>query len=186
MAGNRAVAGLMRSPGGTEGTGGTGGTGGAGANPGARGTVQITIKGEKQGVFKGPLTHGAIEASKFHMGVVSPHDVATGQASGRRLYKAITFKKQLDATSPQLLNALATNETLEVRIEFIGGKTSTGAAEGDVETIVIKNVSVAAFDQDSDDGNSTDTVSLTYQSIEMRNEPGKTTANDQWGLPQAP
>jgi type VI protein secretion system component Hcp len=51
---------------------------------------------------------------------------------------------------------------------------------------VIKNVSVAAFDQDSDDGNSTDTVSLTYQSIEMRNEPGKTTANDQWGLPQAP
>jgi type VI protein secretion system component Hcp len=85
----------------------------------------------------------------------------------------------LDAASPQLLTALTTNEPLEVRIEFVGGQTRTGASEGDVETIVIKDAAVASFDQDSDDGDNTDSVSLTYQSSEMNNVPGKTTAKDQ-------
>jgi type VI secretion system Hcp family effector len=173
MAGNRAVAGLMRD---------ASATGGAvSAHPASK--MRITIKGRVQGAFKGSARDGAIEAWSFHFGAVSPHDLASGESTGKRRYKAVTFKKALDAASPQLMDALANNEVLDqVRIEFISTQTNAaGVPAGPQETIVLKNASVASFDQDSDD--SSDSVSLMFESFEMSNLPGKTSAADAWHDP---
>lgn len=173
MAGNRAVAGLMREP--TAG-------GAAGAHPRSPAKLRITIKGAKQGPFKGTGRDGTIEGWGFHLGIVSPRDAATGEASGKRRYKTITFKKPLDGASPLLMNALTENESLGVRIEFVSTESPSGGAAAAIqETIVLTDAAVASFDQDSDD--SSDSVSLVFDTIEMRNEPGGTSSADHWSEP---
>lgn len=174
MAGNRAVAGLMRAP-----------TGSSSSTPvptrgGPKSKLLVTVTGAKQGAFKGGGKDGAIEAFGFHMSVVAPKDVATGQASGKRQHKAITFKKPLDASSPQFLTAIDNNETLPtVTIRFVGADAQ--GKEGDVETVVLTNASVASFDQSDDESGDVDTVALTFEKIEMTNVPGKTSSSDSWG-----
>jgi type VI secretion system secreted protein Hcp len=166
MAGNRAVAGLMRSP-----------------TPHSRTKAKmlVRIKGRKQGVFKGTGPEGAIEGFKFEMEITSPRDVSTGQAAGKRQHKALTFQKPMDAASPMLMQALVSNEVLdEVRIEFVSRDDTAGTAKT-VETIVLKNAAVAALKQASDDDDSdTDTVSLIYEAIEITNNQSNTSASDDW------
>jgi type VI secretion system Hcp family effector len=172
MAGNRAVAGLMRQP---------TGTGKATPTHGREPTqMLVTISAHTQGKLKGTGKDGAIEAWSFHLAVTRPTDVATGQASGARQYRTIKFKKPLDGASPQLMNALVNNETLdEVRFDFLpNDKATAGAPKASFETIVLKNAAVASLEQDSDE--SSDYVSLTFESIEMSNSTEKTTASDKW------
>src|SRR5205085_1119456 len=45
-------------------------------------------------------------------------DVATGQATGRRQHTPLTIIKEWGASTPQLFQALATNELLTVTISF--------------------------------------------------------------------
>jgi type VI secretion system Hcp family effector len=178
MAGNRAVAGLMR-----QATGSRTGTTGTTTQTHGREPTQmlVTITAHKQGRLKGTGKDGAIEAWSFHLAVSMPTDVATGQPSGARQYKVVKFKKPLDGASPQLMNALINNENLdEVKFEFLpNDKTASGAAKESFETIVLTNATVASLEQDSDE--SSDFVSLTFESIQMSNSANKTTASDQWG-----
>jgi type VI secretion system secreted protein Hcp len=173
MAGNRAAAGLMRAP--------AGSSAGAAApsRAGAKSKLLISVTGQQQGRFKGSGRDGTIEAFGYHMAVVAPHDVATGAASGKRQYKAITFKKPLDASSPQFFNAVDRNEVLPtVTIRFVG--TDPDGKEADVETVVLTNATVASFDQDDDNGSDIETVSLTFEQIELSNLAGKTSGKDSW------
>ena len=85
----------------------------------------VSIEGTKQGKFKGESTREAhrdkIPALAFSYEVTSPRDVATGQASGRRQHGPVTFVKAWGAASPQLFQALTTNEVLKtVLFEFVG------------------------------------------------------------------
>src|SRR5260221_8493409 len=85
----------------------------------------VTIEGSRQGRFKGESTlanaKGKIEGLTFSSEVASPRDVATGQASGKRIHSPITFTKQWGAASPQLFQAAVTNEILKsVLFEFVG------------------------------------------------------------------
>jgi type VI secretion system secreted protein Hcp len=169
MAGNRAVAGLMRSP--TD------------AAPTTRHKqtkkLEVAVVGEKQGAFKGTGHNGAIEAYGFHMSVVAPKDAASGAASGKRIHKAITFKKPLDGSSPQFLTAIDTNEVLtHVTIRFVG--TDSKGSDEELETVTLTNASLASFDQDDDDGSDVETVSLTYEKLEMSSPVGKTSSQDEW------
>jgi type VI secretion system Hcp family effector len=165
MAGNRAVAGLMRSP----------QTAGA-----TKSKLSISITGEKQGAFKGTGPNGAIQASHFHLGIVAPVDVATNARSGQRRSKPITFKKPFDASSPQFMQAIDTNEKLTtVTINFLAANGS--GQETVTETITLQGAAVVGFDQDDDDGASLETVTLTYESMVMTNPSGGTSASDSTG-----
>src|SRR5947209_14276679 len=61
--------------------------------------AHVTIKGKRQGQFKG---EGVIQKRKdkwmpvisFSFGLDAPRDVATGQASGKRAYKPLCFTKE--------------------------------------------------------------------------------------------
>jgi len=82
------------------------------------------VVGKKQGTFKGDgLTLNAhldqMLASAFDYGLVSPRDLATGQASGKRQHKPVVITKEWGPSMPQFLETAATNEQLtKVTMEF--------------------------------------------------------------------
>jgi type VI secretion system secreted protein Hcp len=64
--------------------------------------VYLTIRGVKQGTFKGGSPHHDdwIEVLSFTYSVESPRDASTGQASGKRQYSPIKIVKEWGAGSP--------------------------------------------------------------------------------------
>lgn len=80
--------------------------------------ITMTVKGSKQGVFKGEDSSlgarvaGVIDVTAYSFEIVSPRDPSTGQATGRRIYKPLTITHLMGGSSPQFLAATATNETL--------------------------------------------------------------------------
>ena len=164
----------------------------------------VKIVGKLQGTFKGEASRIAgnnyIAALGFGYEVISPRDPATGQVTGKAQHKPITFTKALDATSPQIFQALINNEELtQVTIEFMTAPASTagvGAAGAGKElayyTITLTNASVSAIHQHMDQsegtvaGSSTvpldpmEDVSLTFEKIAVTSNVGQTTAMDSW------
>ena len=150
----------------------------------------VTIEGSKQGRFKGESAlanaKGKIEGLTFSSEVASPHDVATGQASGKRIHSPITFTKQWGAASPQLFQATVTNEVLKsVLFEFIG--TDKAGKEQVFETVKLTNATIAelkrTLDEHTPEGaHGIDQVSLVFQKIEITDTISKTTASDDWQL----
>jgi type VI secretion system secreted protein Hcp len=109
--------------------------------------AHISIKGNKQGQFKGESIQDKrkdkwIPVLSFQMGVQSPRDAATGQASGKRQHQPLTITKEWGAASPQLFRALTSNETLQsVEIQFT--RTSETGAEQVYETIKLTNAVIS-------------------------------------------
>lgn len=94
------------------------------------------------------------------------------------------------AASPQLFQALTTNEVLKtVLFEFVA--TNSNGEEEVVDTIKLTNATVSRMRRHLDadpeqpsavhDRHALDEVSLTYTKIELENLPGKTMAVDDWG-----
>src|ERR1051326_3312622 len=84
----------------------------------------VTIQGAKQGKFKGETEQkgfgaGKIGGVRYMASAQAPRDIATGMASGKRQWQPIRFTKRWDSASPQLMQALVTNEVLtSVLFEF--------------------------------------------------------------------
>jgi type VI secretion system secreted protein Hcp len=158
------------------------------------------IKGNKQKQFKGESIKASrkdkwIAVLSFGMEIVSPRDAASGQASGKRQWKPIRIVKEWGAATPQILSALATNETLdEVNFEFL--KVNPSGQEYVYQTIKLTNATISACKQytgeGGDEGSSTakheratdthelEAVSFTFMKIEMHNTDGKTAFIDDW------
>jgi type VI secretion system secreted protein Hcp len=80
-------------------------------------TINMKVTGKKQGAFKGDdnaptKSAGLITVTAYLFDVVSPHDAASGQATGKRQYKPLVATHVVGGSSPQFLTAIATNETL--------------------------------------------------------------------------
>ena len=151
----------------------------------------VTIKGRKQGQFKGESLRerekGKIPALRFVYAVKSPRDAATGQASGKRQHTPIMITKQWGPASPQIFQALVTNEVLEqVLFEFI--QTGADGAEEVYYTITLTNAAIADLKQyldktQQDTGfaaHACEDVSFTFQKIEVEHIGAKTAASDDW------
>ena len=162
--------------------------------------ILVSINGMKQGQFKGESPRQSaqdkVEALSFSFEVASPRDAATGLASGKRTYKPLQITKQIGASSPQLFQALTTNEVLKtVTLEFM--KTNPSGEEYVYYTIKLTNATIASLRQHTagDDGtggggggksaSAADTlqledVSFSFQKIEIESKDGKTMAVDDW------
>ena len=164
----------------------------------------ISIEGQKQGKFKGESGRGApseegtdndrslgsdkIAGVRFVSETSSPRDVATGHASGKRTHKPILITKEWGAASPQLFQALVTNENLKsVLFEFV--KTNAKGEEEIYHTITLTNAAVSNIKSyldltdttgDAYDAHELEDVSFVFQKIEMENKEGKTQAVDSW------
>ena len=161
----------------------------------------IAVKGAKQGQFKSETTSAArrdkwMPVLGFTMGLASPRDAATGQATGKRQHQPVTIVKAWGAASPQGLTACATNEDLtEVTIEFTR-QTPTGQ---DVvyQTVKLTDASFAQIarftgrpdgSEDTPSSGHTGTSdmmelerwALTFRKIELHDNDGNTSFVDSW------
>jgi type VI secretion system secreted protein Hcp len=154
------------------------------ATPARSVDIHISVEGTKQGKFKGASPVMAFKDQsrvlKFSYGVVSPRDVFTGQARGKRQHKPIVITREPGAASPQFFTALVTNEVLKpVVIKFLRVNV-TGANEVQ-QIITLTNPSISDFRQYvGDDGRWLEDVAFTFQQIQIENQPGKTMAIDSW------
>jgi len=164
----------------------------------------LKCKFNKQGASKGTSPKKerkdwiAVLALNFE--VQSPRDAATGQASGKRQYKAVRVLTEWDAATPQWLTACARNETIDsLNLEFVTHKA--GGIEAVYYTITLTNATVSAVsmftgsegggDGATEGGSSSkhtsavDTMELTrlsftFQKVEHSHVDGKTTFMDDW------
>jgi type VI secretion system secreted protein Hcp len=164
--------------------------------------VMVSVKGTKQGQFKGESAHAGgankdkIDAIGFTFEIGSPRDAATGQVSGKRQYKPLQITKMLGAASPQFFQALTTNEVLQsVTLEFT--KTNANGEEFIFYTIKLTNATIASIRQhtaDTDAGEGAasakhtgaasaqqiEDITISFQKIEITNNESKTMAVDDW------
>lgn len=148
----------------------------------------VTIEGTKQGKFKGGGRGSKIVGLEFSYEVTSPRDAASGQPSGKRQHHPVVITKEWDASTPQIFQALVTNEVLKsVVLEFI--RTAPQGKEEVFYTVTLTNGAVADvrqfFQGEAPPGQPAgprdlEDVSFTFQKIELENVPGKTVAVDDW------
>jgi type VI secretion system secreted protein Hcp len=155
----------LAGPAGRDGRDGLNGSAATPPDPNAiAGTLAVT--GQKQGAFNTTLTG-------FSHEIVSPRDPASGLPTGQRMHKPISITKQLDATTPLLLNALVNNENLT---SVLLGLMRNGQQ---VATIKLTNANIS--DYVANGGN--ETWSFTYQKITWTWVDGGITAQDDWEAP---
>ena len=155
------------------------------SEPGFRVTeILVGAKAKKQGVLKGEDTG---EKGKDRFGALaleyelrSPRDAATGQPSGKRQHSALSVVKEWGAASPQLFQALVTNELLEtVDIDCYGVLES--GEKGLVHKVKLTNASVSAIAQrgGGEAGpHELETVDFTFEKIEHLSAAGGGLAGD--------
>jgi type VI secretion system secreted protein Hcp len=133
------------------------------------GTLMVT--GQKQGSFG---TTPMILIGLSHE-IISPRDPASGLPTGKRMHKPFVIIKELDKSSPLLLNALVSNENLtSVLIGLLKGGQQ-------VATIKLTNASIADYVANG----TTEHWSFTYQKITWTWVDGGITAEDDWEAPVA-
>jgi type VI secretion system secreted protein Hcp len=155
-------------------------------------TLYMTVEGKNQGVIQGGVVQrgkeGAIQLLALSHQVVSPRDVATGQATGKRQHKPIVIRMAVDKSFTKLYQAMVTNESLSsVEIKAFGATRGRGGAiESNLWTIKLQDASVADINSSSLPGvrpNETQQVldvSFTYQKIEWTWLEGDLQSMDYW------
>ncbi len=137
------------------------------------GTIAIT---GKQGAF----TRSPFSIEGLIHEIVSPRDPASGLPTGRRLHKPITITAEVGIAAPQLMNAIAQNQTLPTVVISLykAGTTTVGT------TITLTNASVSDFSNQCNAAYpNCETPSFTYQKIEWTWVDGNITASDDWEAP---
>ncbi len=152
----------------------------------------VTIEGTKQGKFKQETPRekhkDKLAGIAFHYNIRSPRDAASGQPSGKRSHGPVQIVKEWGPATPQLFQALCTNEVLKsVLFEFV--KTDKNGDEIVYHTIKLVNATVSEIDQylagdakqdTHHDVHELEKISFTFQKIEMESKDGKTMAMDDW------
>jgi len=155
----------------------------------------VKITGESQGEFKGEAMKARhedkIAGLAYSHKIDAPRDAATGQPSGARRHYPITFAKEWGVASPQLMQALITNELLDVVFEF----EKTDAAQMatyykiTLEGATVTEIKYSTGGDDSAgsvkttellDTHELEFVSLTYRKIVMEHVLGSTASEDDW------
>ncbi len=151
-------------PAGPQGPAGPAGSAAADPNA-AAGTVQIVA------AIQGAI--GPFDLQAFSHEIVSPRDPASGLPTGKRQHQPITITKQLDASTPRLLQALVSNENLK---SVTIGLNENGSQ---VATVVLSNASISDYQAHG----ASESWSFTYQKITWTWLDGGITASDDWEAP---
>jgi type VI secretion system secreted protein Hcp len=108
----------------------------------------LKLTGETQGEIKGSVTQKGREDSimviAFDHEVISPRDAASGLPTGKRQHKPITITKEIDKSTPLLMNMLVNNENItDWELQF--WRPSKTGAEHQFYTIKLVNASIAGI-----------------------------------------
>ncbi len=161
----------------------------------------ISVKGQKQGQFKGNSHRDASSnvVVKFTHGPTSPADFNRRTAAGERIHEPLVVTLKLDdSTRPQWMTAQSGGEVLSsVVLSMIRPASKVGPAA--VETITLTNALIERLDVVNPPGadevltEATDAtvkptylrVQLTFQKITITNVIGSTSTTDDWLVPAA-
>jgi type VI secretion system secreted protein Hcp len=151
----------------------------------------LKLKGKRQGDIKGDVAVAGqkdkIQIIAVSHDIVSPRDIASGLATGKRMHKPFIITKLLDSATPKLYNALVSNEDInEFEMQFFGKKPD--GTETHLFTVNLSNATVVSIHFEKPNvlnaQNATltefEVVAFTYQSIEWKFEKGGIMASDDW------
>jgi len=137
----------------------------------------LKLKGESQGDIKGSATvkgrEGRIVVIACSHDILSPHDLGSGQPTGRRQHHPLLITKELDKSSVPLRLALVQNENLTLwDLQF--WRTMTRGSEKQHFTVRLLNARVASIHFELPNTRSPDTsklpeleqVAFVYEKIE--------------------
>ncbi|MBK8024191.1 MAG: type VI secretion system tube protein Hcp [Chloroflexi bacterium] len=153
----------------------------------------ITIEGVKQGKLKGEMASGApkdkILGLAFLYEVEAPRVASTGRTRGARKHSPVVFVKPWGPASPQLYQALITNELLKtVLFEFV--QVGLDGQRVVYHTIKLYESSILSIKHEINPSKAEsfpeypaiERVALTFQRIELQNLAANTTAADEWSM----
>jgi type VI secretion system secreted protein Hcp len=150
-------------------------------------TAYLTIKGTKQGDIKGGVTdkgrEGSIAVIAVSYQIETPLDPASGGATGKRQHKPITITKAIDAATPNLFQALVTNELLAAEITFWRPPPDGSGTLAPYFTISLTNAIVSGMTftaSGTQDPTELEEWELTYQKIAVTWVASGATAQDDW------
>jgi type VI secretion system secreted protein Hcp len=154
----------------------------------------LRLVGDTQGEIKGSVTQAGREDSimviAFEHEVISPRDAASGLPTGKRQHNALTITKEIDKSTPLLMNALVNNENInEWVLQF--WQPSKSGKEVQFYTIELMNASIAGIRQEMLNNKYPENmqhkerehISFCYQKISWTYVDGGITAEDDWESP---
>lgn len=152
----------------------------------------LRLTGDVQGEIKGSVTQAGREDSIMVMAcsheIDSPRDAASGLPTGKRQHKPLVITKEIDKSTPLLMNALVNNENIStLSLQF--WQPSRSGKEVQYFTIEVVNATVSDIRQEMLDNRYpenmrlavTEHVSFTYQKIIKTWTDGGISAEDDWG-----
>lgn len=159
-------------------------------------TLYVVVEGTKQGFFANESIVGnhpnRLVGRDYDYLVKVPRDAATGMVSGKRQHGPVVLTREWGAASPQLFQALFSNEVLKsVTFEFY--RTNNNGEEELGGLVKLTNATVVEIHQHGPSSGGTlhaagpdtrrlEDVSFSFTGIEIQHPPGKTMAADQLGL----
>jgi type VI secretion system secreted protein Hcp len=125
----------------------------------------MRVEGVKQGVFKGGKKDAAsewISLTNFNMSAEESADARSGGAKSPRTHKPIVITKEIDAASPNLLQALNNNELIQSVVIKLTRRSSDGKPI--VYSIVtLKDAVISKIDTHQPN----EEVSINYKSVQI-------------------
>lgn len=143
----------------------------------------MSIEGTKQGKFNGQRKDKWMPVASFNMGVSSPRDAATGQASGKRQHKPVVVGVEWGSWSPQIFAAMVQNEVLDPVVINIQPGSSKGSNTVTYEWVKLRNAVISNISTHKVGKTQVQDVTLTYEGVQMGTG-HHTAATDGWELEQ--
>lgn len=155
----------------------------------------LKLTGETQGEIKGSVTQAGREDSIMVIAtnheVVSPRDAASGLPTGKRQHKPFTITKEVDKSTPLLMNVLVNNENIkDWKLEY--WQPSATGKEVQHYTVELHNASIAGIRSEMLNNKYPENmqhkerehISFCYQKIIWTWMDGGITAQDDWEAPE--
>jgi len=155
----------------------------------------MRLTGETQGEIKGSVTQAGREDSIMVIGfsheVVSPRDAASGLPTGKRQHKPFSIIKEIDKSTPLLMNVLVNNENIK-DWELRFWQPSKSGKEVQFYTVQLLNASIASIRAEllnnrypeNMQHKEREHIAFCYQKITWTYEDGGISAEDDWEAPE--
>lgn len=148
----------------------------------------LRLKGIKQGEIKGsanqPGLTGVILVLGFEHGLQSPRDPGSGLPTGRRQHQQVLIQKEVDRSTPQLLQALVTNEVMQ-EWELCFWQSMTAERLQEVYSVRLFGAQILSSSSVLQEGRLLERVSFGYRTIQWTYTSGNIVAMDDWQAPVA-
>jgi len=129
----------------------------------------------REGRLEGDTRGSKLEGLRISYGITVPHNMAMGGKSSESIqHEPLTITMPVGAATPQLFQALFTNEVLkQVVIEFV--RSTPGGGKEIYYTMKLDQAMLSSIHQFSEGSRLLEDISFTFQRIEITPNPSRKT-----------